>query len=102
MWNYKATVNRVVDGDTLDLNVDLGFRVQIGVRVRVNGVDCAELNEADGHMAKQFVEHLCPVGSIVTIQSDKDRKTFDRWLAQVTLSDGSDLAGKIIAANLSK
>lgn len=95
MWTYKAKVNRVIDGDTLDLEVDLGFRVGIGVRIRLAGVDAPELSEPRGHMAKQFVEHLLPVGSPVTIRSEKDKRSFDRYVASVTLADGSDLAQRL-------
>jgi hypothetical protein len=39
MFVYLATVERVVDGDTLDLDIDLGFKSHTRVRVRLLGVD---------------------------------------------------------------
>ena len=95
LYNYAATVNRVVDGDTLDLTVDLGFRIQHGLRLRLLGINTPELNTREGHVAKEFVQHLLPVGAQVHIHTEKPAKSFDRWLAHVTLSDGSDLAQRI-------
>ena len=52
MYNYRATVLRVVDGDTVDLLIDLGFNISIKVRGRlayVNGrwiVDIEGVNKA--------------------------------------------------------
>ena len=42
MFQYKATVYNVVDGDTVDVNVDLGFKVYTKQRVRLNGIDTPE------------------------------------------------------------
>lgn len=44
MWTYQATVERVVDGDTLDLDIDLGFRIHSRQRVRLHGVDTPEIH----------------------------------------------------------
>jgi micrococcal nuclease len=46
VWEYRARPVRVVDGDTLDLEVDLGFTVFILVRVRLAGLDCPEVHGA--------------------------------------------------------
>ena len=41
-WVYNAEVLRVVDGDTLDLSIDLGFRTFVKVRCRLYGIDTPE------------------------------------------------------------
>ncbi len=42
-WNYRVrTVDKIVDGDTLDVTIDLGFDLSIQQRVRVAGVDTPE------------------------------------------------------------
>ena len=46
-WNYNATVTRVVDGDTFDCEIDLGFDLTIKQRVRVAGVDTPEKRTRD-------------------------------------------------------
>ena len=42
MYEYKAVVTRVVNGDTVDCSIDLGFDVHINQRVRLLGVDASE------------------------------------------------------------
>lgn len=41
---YKATITNIVDGDTVDAIVDLGFNVQTKIRFRLNGIDTPEMN----------------------------------------------------------
>ena len=42
-FTFQAQLERVVDGDTVDLMVDLGFRTRKKVRVRIKGIDTAEI-----------------------------------------------------------
>ena len=51
-WNYNATVTRVVDGDTFDCEIDLGFDLTIKQRVRVAGVDTPEKRTRDKEQKK--------------------------------------------------
>lgn len=44
MYEYRAKVKRVVDGDTLDLEVDLGFTVKVDIRARLFGIDTPEIH----------------------------------------------------------
>lgn len=90
MWTYRARVIRVIDGDTLDLEVDLGFRVYHQVRVRLADVDAPEPRGDErerGLEAKAFVEEWAELlrhGSewplrIATAKVGK----YGRWLASV-------------------
>ena len=47
MFEYRATVERVVDGDTVDVDIDLGFEVHIKARVRLYGIDTPEVRTRD-------------------------------------------------------
>tara|TARA_B110000263_G_C15299258_1_gene507099 strand:- start:1521 stop:1973 length:453 start_codon:yes stop_codon:yes gene_type:complete len=47
MFEYNAKVVRVIDGDTVDAYVDLGFKVGIDTRVRLNGIDTPESRTRD-------------------------------------------------------
>ena len=47
MFEYKATVKRVIDGDTVDAIVDLGFKVAYSCRVRLAGIDTPESRTRD-------------------------------------------------------
>lgn len=96
MYNYKAVVERVVDGDTYDLIVDVGFSVTIKHRFRLNGIDTPETwrpkTEAErehGERATDFVRNLME-GETVTIYSHK-LGAYNRYDADVILPDGRDL-----------
>ena len=47
MYEYKCTVLRIVDGDTIDVMVDLGFETWVKKRVRLYGIDCPETRTKD-------------------------------------------------------
>tara|TARA_B110000495_G_scaffold70097_1_gene59757 strand:- start:13957 stop:14406 length:450 start_codon:yes stop_codon:yes gene_type:complete len=47
MFEYKATVKRVIDGDTVDAVVDLGFKVAYSCRIRLAGIDTPESRTRD-------------------------------------------------------
>mgnify|MGYP003136726269 CR=1 FL=1 len=52
-WNYKvASVDRIIDGDTIDITIDLGFDLSIKQRVRVAGVDTPEKRTSDHEVEK--------------------------------------------------
>jgi micrococcal nuclease len=53
---YQATIERVVDGDTVDVVIDLGFSTFRRERIRLYGVDAPEINTEAGKLAKGFVE----------------------------------------------
>ena len=75
LYTYKATVNRVVDGDTAELTIDLGFTVQWKSTCRFYGINTPELNSRDVEVkqkakdARQFVENQLPKGTKVLIVS---------------------------------
>ncbi len=45
---YKAIVERVIDGDTIDVRVDLGFHTWTSLRIRLRGINCAEIESRRG------------------------------------------------------
>jgi len=89
---YSATITNVVDGDTVDANIDLGFTVWVKIRFRLNSIDTPELNSPDaivresGQKAKEYVKSVL-LGKTVTISSFKADK-YGRWLADIYLPDG--------------
>lgn len=58
LWTYRCDVVRVVDGDTLDLKIDVGFHTYHIERVRLLGIDCPEVRGPEkeaGLAASEFV-----------------------------------------------
>ena len=86
MYEYKAKVVKIVDGDTVDVDIDLGFGVTLkDERVRIMGIDTPESRTSDkvekvfGLAAKDRVKEL--------IEKDTVLKTF-------AAKDGEDMKGK--------
>lgn len=79
---YNATVVRWVDGDTVDLDIDLGFKITTHQRIRLQGVDTPERGQEGFHEATKFCEEFAPSGSQVTIRTYKTGK-FGRWLGTI-------------------
>lgn len=105
-YEYYARVTRVVDGDTLDLDVDLGLKVHHHIRVRLQGVNTPEVygidkesdEFAEGIRAKRFVEAwLEAKGYDVVIKTEKDRKgKYGRWIGVIWALDGDDRQGQCL------
>ena len=87
MYSYRAIVRRIVDGDTIDCDVDMGFRAwRMGERFRLDGIDAPEVRgpERDaGKAATAFVEGMLSPGDEITIETAKDPDNFGRWIATV-------------------
>ena len=90
MYEYRATIRRVVDGDTVDVTLDLGFNILYNSRIRLLGINTPESRTRDlqekklGLAAKERVKELCPVGSKVMLKTTKDgRGKFGRILGEI-------------------
>ncbi len=86
MYEYRATVVRVVDGDTVDLDVDLGFGIVKRDRFRLSGIDAWETKGVErdkGIVAKLALTELIKDMEVV-IQTHKDRQEkYGRYLADL-------------------
>ena len=104
MYEYTAKITKVVDGDTLDLEVDLGFHVWIKQRVRLLGIDTPEthtlnLKEKElGLKAKSLVEAVTHAAKIIKINTTKSDK-YGRMLVVLTV-DGVNINQKLITEGL--
>ena len=88
MFTYKATVIGIVDGDTVDFNIDLGFETFRKIRVRLYGINTPELHIADqveaALAAKKYVEEALPTGKVIYITTFKDKtEKYGRYLANI-------------------
>lgn len=90
-YEYEATVLRVVDGDTVDMSVDLGFRVNMRDRFRLTGINAPERGQEGWAVATAALQNMLPVNARVRIQtahpSTRDPKDkYGRWLATIFAS----------------
>lgn len=95
MFEYRATVRSVHDGDSLRADVDLGFGIWTANQpLRLLGIDAPELGKPGGIEARNYLRGLLPVGTPVVIRTVKDEgDKYGRLLATVVADqpDGSVL-----------
>jgi micrococcal nuclease len=107
LYTYRAKCINVVDGDTFDVIVDLGFHLSKRIRVRLSKVDTPEIRAATeaerrhAREAKAFVERLM-LDRDVTIRTHKDVGIYGRYTAEVILAGNEDLGDKLQEAGLLK
>ncbi len=95
LYHYSATVDRVVDGDTIDVFLDLGFDIILKGRVRFHGMNAPESRTRDaeekmrGLDAKTYVENWVEGhnGKIIIQTSLDERGKFGRILGRILCSD---------------
>ena len=95
MFEYGCKIVKVIDGDTVDVDIDLGFVIWIHKeRIRLWGIDTPESRTRDleekkyGLLAKQMIEKWLPVNSIQTLVTVKDKAgKFGRVLGQFKIDD---------------
>ena len=69
MYKYKATVLKVIDGDTVKLTIDLGFRLSYTANCRMAAINAPEMSEDAGKASRAALMEYLPVGEIVDIIS---------------------------------
>ena len=95
MYTYAARAVHIVDGDTCDLMLDLGCDVHLKIRVRLYGLNAAEIHGVAkdseeyqrGMKAKNFLEQMITNRDLI-IKTHKDRKgKYGRYLAEIWLRE---------------
>lgn len=81
MYQYEAIILKVIDGDTIDVSIDLGFNIWLrDQRVRLYGINTPEIRTKDldekqaGYRAKDRVSLLLPPGTTCTLDTLIDKK----------------------------
>ena len=110
MYKYKARLIRVVDGDTIDCILDLGFDVSIKERVRLKGLDTPEIRTKDlnekelGFKAKKFVEDMFQDKGLEAgspdfiIETEYRRGKYGRTIGTITFQDDTVLNEMLITS----
>jgi micrococcal nuclease len=98
MYEYKCIIVSILDGDTVDVDLDLGFGIWLrNERVRFHGIDTPESRTKDkiekvfGTASKKFTEKMIPVGSTQVLQTVKpgaqSKEKFGRILGKFKVLD---------------
>lgn len=98
-----ANVLRVIDGDTIEVAVDVGWNVAVTAVVRLAGVDCPERGTPEGSAATGFAaDWVANNGSSITLISYSTKDRYGRHLADAISDEGRDLRDDLIAAGHGK
>ena len=111
MYEYRATIVKIVDGDTVDVDIDLGFNVVLqDERVRIAGIDTPESRTRDleekkfGLAAKARVKQLLGKTCVLLTQINKNgedmKGKFGRILGDFKVYDGTTDSWKLLTSIL--
>lgn len=102
---YRAFVTSVYDGDTITVDIDLGFHMMLkGLKVRLLGIDSAEIKSKDPTLkqkateARDWLRSKCLNQQVYLESAGVDK--YGRWLGKVHLSDGSCCNDELIKLGL--
>ena len=97
LYNYRAVILRVVDGDTIDISADLGFNVYHKLRIRLAEINAPELSTPEGQKSKEWLETKVKPDQEVTVSTAKNPgDPYGRWLGRITTNDLGDLSTFIL------
>ena len=109
MYQYRAKILKILDGDTVEIDLDLGFNITLAAqKVRLSGIDTPESRTTDteekprGLLSKKKLQEKLPVGSYLTIETlraDSNDDKFGRILGIFIAQDGTNINQWMIANN---
>jgi len=106
MYEYNCKIVRVIDGDSIIIDIDLGFSHWIhGESIRLYGVDTPECRTRDaeekaaGLLAKEFVEEALHVGGTYRLQT-KEKGKFGRYLGTIYLTEETSINAALVKERL--
>lgn len=95
MYQYNGKVVRIIDGDTIEALVDLGFGVHVFQTLRMNRIDAYETSLRSGTTedqkflglaGKEFLKSILPKDAKIMIKTEKSDK-YDRYLADIFMNE---------------
>ncbi len=108
MYQYKATIVRWVDGDTVIVDIDLGFFCVRQERLRLARISAHELNSETLYgrrralSARHHADRMCPVGSVVVVETSKSKRDrYARYIAEI-IFEGKNISDELLAQKVVK
>lgn len=96
MYEYFCIIDRIIDGDTVDVNILLGFDIMLTKqRIRLYGIDAPESRTSDpeekiyGKLAAAYVEEQLPVGSKQLLISKDYKGKYGRILGDFKIKEST-------------
>jgi len=100
MYNYKAKVLKVIDGDTVRLEIDLGFHVRWTSNCRMAKINTPELGNG-GEAARDYVKQALPLGGEIEILSTGLDK-YGRPIVEILQKNKTTLNQELLDKQLAK
>ncbi len=92
MYSFSGVIDRVVDGDTVVVSVNVGFRIKHTINLRIQGIDTPELRRVACDGEKEFGAYVKL--ALIGVAQHRDcilksfkGKSFDRWVADISYYD---------------
>lgn len=93
---YKANVLRVVDGDSVDFKIDLGFGIFHDIKIRLLGINAPETSTPEGKVSRDWLKQQLPAGTPVLLLTQRDKKEkYGRYLGTIYLN-GLDMNEELV------
>lgn len=74
MYEYAASILKVVDGDTVHADLDLGLDARMRTTLRLAGINAPELSTQAGPPARAFLQYLLATGGPLVVRTVKDKR----------------------------
>jgi endonuclease YncB( thermonuclease family) len=95
---YNATLDKIIDGDTIDVIIDLGFSIFSKQRIRLARINAPEMKTEEGQKSKAFlVSILNPLSAITVSTNGKDK--YGRYIAEVMFNNSLNLSDAMVSSN---
>lgn len=101
LYNYEAKILRIVDGDTVNLEMDLGMKIYFKTNCRLSKINAPELSSTDpetrlkAQASKTYLSTLLPINSIVYLKSTGLDK-YGRSLAEIITKEGLSVNDEMV------
>lgn len=98
-YRYECNLHRVIDGDTVDLDIDLGFHITNRIRVRLLGVDAPEIRGPEkvaGDIVTDRVRYWLQANGKLTVETVKTGK-YGRWLGTIHAANADCTLNEAVA-----
>lgn len=99
---YAASLVRVTDGDTVVLQVDLGFRLTATMPFRLLGINAPEMSVPAGRVSRQWVIDWFAANPVFTVATAKDPEKYGRWLGVIHPYSGVSLNEALVGAGMAQ
>ena len=99
---YKAKLIRIIDGDTIDAQIDLGFDVFVNKRIRLWGINAPETRSKDEEVVRAGKRSLMRVGSILALSGGEfevithGNGKYGRCLGEIFVKDHKESINQIL------